>query len=86
MASKIGNAAAAEARGVPEFDPLASTLGRENNSASAQSLATPIVVTIRGPAVAKARGRESPTHRRRPENTRPTVVWPPTSLWAIGSL
>jgi Holliday junction resolvase RusA-like endonuclease len=57
MASKIGNAAAAEARGVPEFDPLASTLGRENNSASAQSLATPIVVTIRGPAVAKGRPR-----------------------------
>ena len=40
MASKNGNAAAAEARGVPEFDLLASGVDRETNSASAQAQAT----------------------------------------------
>ena len=34
MASKIGNAAATEARGVPEFDLLAGGVDRENNSTS----------------------------------------------------
>ena len=57
MASKIGNAAAAEARGVPGFDLLGSGINRENNSASAPAQAAPIVVTIGGPAVAKGRAR-----------------------------
>ena len=33
MASKNGNAAAAEARGAPDFDLLGGTINRENNSA-----------------------------------------------------
>ena len=39
MASKNGIATADEARGVPEFDLLASGLDRENNSASAEEQA-----------------------------------------------
>jgi Holliday junction resolvase len=40
MASKNGSAAAAEARGAPGFDLLASGVAQENNSASAQAQAT----------------------------------------------
>ena len=57
MTSKNGIAAADEARGVPEFDLLASGINRENNSATAPAQAAPIVVTIGGPAVAKGRAR-----------------------------
>ena len=57
MSPKNGSAAAAEARGVPEFDLLASEVNRENNSATAPAQAAPIVVTIAGPAVAKGRAR-----------------------------
>ena len=39
MTSKNGIAAADEARGVPEFDLLASGIDRENNSASAEAQA-----------------------------------------------
>ena len=55
MASKIGNAAAVEARGVPEFDLLASGVDRENNSASAQaeSSTTVTVAARRRPAQRK---------------------------------
>ena len=70
MASKNGKAAADEARGAPEFDLLASGINRENKSASTLAQATPIVVTIRGPAVAKgidSRDRESPTPGEDPE-------------------
>jgi Holliday junction resolvase RusA-like endonuclease len=58
MASKNGNAAADEARGVPEFDLLGSVVDRENNSVSAlaQALAS-INVVIGGSAVAKGRAR-----------------------------
>lgn len=44
MASKTENAAANVARGVREFDLLASGVERVNNSASAEAQATPIVV------------------------------------------
>jgi Holliday junction resolvase RusA-like endonuclease len=57
MSSKNGNAAAAEARGVPEFDLLARGVDRENNSVSAPVQAAPITVIIRGPAAAKGRPR-----------------------------
>lgn len=57
MASKNGNAAAAEARGVPEFDLLDSGVGREINSALAPAQANSITVTVRGAAVAKGRAR-----------------------------
>jgi Holliday junction resolvase RusA-like endonuclease len=57
MASQKGNAAAAEARGVPEFDLLGGTINRESNSARAHAQAAPITVIIRGPAVAKGRPR-----------------------------
>jgi Holliday junction resolvase len=40
MSSKNGNAAAAEARGIPEFDLLGSGVDRENRSASAEAQAT----------------------------------------------
>ena len=57
MSSKNGNAAAAEARGVPELDLLARGVDREISSASAQAQAAPIVVTIGKPAVAQGRPR-----------------------------
>ena len=57
MTSKNGIATRLIGRGDPEFDLLASTVDRENNSASAQSQATPIVVTIHCLAVAKGRAR-----------------------------
>jgi Holliday junction resolvase RusA-like endonuclease len=58
MGSKIGNAAAAEARGVPEFDLLASGVDRENNSTlESTQAASLITVTVRGPAVPKGRPR-----------------------------
>ena len=70
MASKNGKAAAREARGAPEFDLLASGINRENNHQHRRK-ATPIIVTIRGPAVAKGRPRftrrESPTPGEDPE-------------------
>jgi hypothetical protein len=56
MASKIGNAAADEARGVAEFDLLASRVDREINSAS-ESAQAASVVTDCGPAAAKGRPR-----------------------------
>ena len=58
MASKIGNAAATEARGVPEFDLLAGRVDRENNSTSELTqAASSITVTVRGPAAPKGRPR-----------------------------
>lgn len=58
MASKIGNAAAAEARGVPEFDLPASGVDRENNSTSELTqAASSITVKVRGPAVPRGRPR-----------------------------
>jgi Holliday junction resolvase RusA-like endonuclease len=57
MSSKNGNAAAAEARGVPGSNLLGGTVERENNSVSARIQAAPITVLIRGPAVAKGRPR-----------------------------
>jgi Holliday junction resolvase RusA-like endonuclease len=57
MASQNGNAAAAEARGVPGSNLLGGTVDREVNSAGAHTQAAPITVTIRGPAVAKGRPR-----------------------------
>ena len=57
MSSKNGNAAAAEARGVAEFDLLARGVDRENNSVSAPVQAAPTTVIIRGPAAAKGRPR-----------------------------
>ena len=45
MASQNGNAAAAEARGVPEFDLLGGAIDRESNSARAQAQADSITVT-----------------------------------------
>jgi Holliday junction resolvase RusA-like endonuclease len=57
MSAKIGNAAANKARGAPGFDLLASGVNQEINLASAEVQATPITVTIRGPAVAKGRPR-----------------------------
>ena len=58
MASKIGNAAAVEARGVPEFDLLAGGVDRENNSTSESTqAASSITVTVRGPAAPKGRPR-----------------------------
>src|SRR6478735_7231382 len=57
MSSKNGNAAAAEAHGVPEFDLLGGTINWENTSAHAPAQAAPITVIIRGPAVAKGRPR-----------------------------
>ena len=90
MSPKNGSAAAAEARGVPEFDLLASEVNRENNSATAPAQAAPIVVTIAGPAVAKGRARfnerASPTPRRRPGCMRRTAVWRLRSLWATNRL
>ncbi len=63
MASKIGNAAAAEARGVPEFDLLASGVDREKNSTSESTqAASSITVTVRGPAAPK---RAPPPHADR---------------------
>ena len=41
MASQKGNAAAAEARGVPEFNLLGGTVDRENSLTSASTQATP---------------------------------------------
>jgi len=46
MASKIGNAAAAEARGVPGFDLLGSGVERENKSASAEIQATRLAAQL----------------------------------------
>ena len=43
MASKNRNAAAAEARGAPDFDLLGGTINRENNSACALAQAAPQV-------------------------------------------
>jgi Holliday junction resolvase RusA-like endonuclease len=57
MSCKNENAAAAEARGIPEIDLLASGVDRENNSALASAQAAPITVTVRGAAVAKGRAR-----------------------------
>jgi len=58
MASKIGNAAADEARGVAEFDLLASRVDREINSASESTqAASSITETVRGPAAPKGRPR-----------------------------
>ena len=53
MASKIGNAAAAEARGVPGFDLLGSEVIRENNSASARAQAS-ASSHVQQPAVPRA--------------------------------
>ena len=53
MASKIGNAAAAEARGVPGFDLLGSGVIRENNSASARAQAS-ASSHVQQPAVPRA--------------------------------
>jgi hypothetical protein len=44
MTSKNGIAAADEARGVPEFDLLASRVDRENNLLSPEAQAAPITV------------------------------------------
>jgi Holliday junction resolvase RusA-like endonuclease len=57
MASQNGDAAAAEARGVPELDLLARGVNRENNLISGSGQAAPVTITIRGPAVAKGRPR-----------------------------
>jgi Holliday junction resolvase RusA-like endonuclease len=58
MSSKNGNAAAAEARGIPEFDLLASGVDRENNSTSESTqAASSITVPVRGPAAPKRRPR-----------------------------
>ena len=60
MASKIGNAAADEARDVPELDLLARGADRENNSVSALAqAAASITVVIGGSAVGKGRPRFS---------------------------
>lgn len=53
MASEIGNAAAAEARGVPGFDLLGSGVIRENNSASARAQAS-ASSHVQQPAVPRA--------------------------------
>ena len=57
MASQNGDAAASEARGVPELDLLARGVNRENNLISGSGQAAPVTITIRGPAVAKGRPR-----------------------------
>jgi Holliday junction resolvase RusA-like endonuclease len=57
MASQNGDAAAAEARGVPELDLLARGVNQENNLISGSGQAAPVTITIRGPAVAKGRPR-----------------------------
>ena len=87
MASKNGNAAADEARGVLEFDLLASGVDRENNSTSESTqAASSTTVTVRGPAAPKGRPRFRQTGfdtaRRKSGNTRPMAVWPLSLLWA----
>jgi hypothetical protein len=71
MASKkIGNAAAAEACGVPEFDLLAGGVDRQNNSTSESTqAASSITVTVRGPGGPKGR----------PRFTRTRFVYGPTA-------
>jgi hypothetical protein len=59
MASKNGNAAAAEARGAPDFDLLGGTINRENNSARAHAQAAP---QIAHPKAIRAGGAK---HRRK---------------------
>jgi hypothetical protein len=76
MISKNGIAARLIGRGDPEFDLLGSGIDRENNSASAQAQATPIVVTIRGPAVRPGFTRSgiaySPAKTRKIRGPRPS--------------
>ena len=78
MSSANGKAGALGGPGLPELDLLSSIVDREINSASALAQADPIIVTVRGAAVAKGRARFTRTGfaytPQKPANMRHTAA------------